>query len=300
MTSKTPYVIGACLLGAGLMVGMVLGHSDPHAVAKGSAAAVRARIYSADIISPSPAQELKAAPASTSAFDPGLEPKNYFFLTMMAALAIAWSVRKKQTVDIFALAAANGTVVVNPRVDRTAAIMSGASSRPSAAAVPRHLLKNPYGTGFHHLTFDEQVKIAIEASLRSARVIGVIHFTFPTTSKGELVRSDENPRPDIRVVADRFRSRLRQTDCVRLLAKNEIAVFISLLSNVTDLESIATRLSYVAKESGFSLGTGLQDRPGLAMYPLDGYTGTDLISAAKNHAASLDVLALNAPDSEAA
>ena len=45
---------------------------------------------------------------------------------------------------------------------------------------------------------------------------------------------------------------------------------------------------------------GLQDRPGLAMYPLDGYTGTDLISAAKNHAASLDVLALNAPDSEAA
>ena len=97
-------------------------------------------------------------------------PKNYFFLTMMAALAIAWSVRKKQTVDIFALAAANGTVVVNPRVDRTAAIMSGASSRPSAAAVPRHLLKNPYGTGFHHLTFDEQVKIAIEASLRSAPV----------------------------------------------------------------------------------------------------------------------------------
>jgi len=290
MPNTSTYVIGACLLGGGFLIGTVSRSADPHAlVASNPAASARSRITSADVLSPIPPQSGPVVQATPSAFDLGLQPHNYMFMAMMGSLAVAWRLRKKPTVDILSITTTTGKAHADPYIDRTAAFMTNATNSNIAVTVPRELLKNPYGPAFNHLSFDERVNIAIEASLRARRVIGVIHFFIDTTHKGEVVRKEDGPGPVMRELAERFRKRLRPSDCVRLMGENEIAVFISLLSNTTDLQSIATRLSRVVTESGLCPAPARLPKAGLAIYPVDGYLGTELIRAAKKRTAPLDL-----------
>lgn len=146
-----------------------------------------------------------------------------------------------------------------------------------ALAAPRHLFQNPYGREASHFSFEDQVKFAIEASMRAGRVIGVIHFHLAPQIGAHPAAADGASQPPLEAVAQAFRACLRRTDHVRILNGREIAVFISLLAGQKDLQSIASRLHRAA----LPFGTFAAQTPGTAIYPLHGYDAGELIATAR-------------------
>lgn len=143
---------------------------------------------------------------------------------------------------------------------------------------PRALFENPYGAEYAGLTLNDRVRVAIEASLRASRVIGVIVFHLPRViSNGRTMEVSER---QVEELAALLRSKLRQTDGVVRLGDGSIAVFISLLATKGNLNKIAHRLYTETQQFFISAPASQPLAPGTAMYPIDGYEPEDLIAAA--------------------
>ena len=184
-------------------------------------------------------------------------------LLLIAAGAFGFAIRgSARSRGRVTLGRPNPSLNLPPEVERLAAAME---VQPAISA-PRTLLQNPWGQEADGLSFDERVRLAAQGSVIAGRVIGVIHFHL---GGGEAAVAD--PAAPI---ADRFRAALRATDHVRVLDRFEIIVFISLLPSLDALRSIAGRLKAIAE------GFGRVCEPGLAMYPIDGYSSGELIEAA--------------------
>jgi hypothetical protein len=214
------------------------------------------------------AQPSLAPPASNTPFETWR-----FALILLAVLGGAgWYVRKRIT---SASADLPEDIDTSKRLERNLA----AFSTTPTADVPRELLTNPWTYPDASLSFDERVQLAVEGSLRASRVLGLIWF-------------DAYAGADAVRVADRLRSelqgKLRGTDYVRIKAEKggtiEIAVFVPLLRNRTDLAKIAGRLMTVANILVIDNKTLRVSEPGLAVYPIDGYSTDDLIASAKANA----------------
>jgi len=147
------------------------------------------------------------------------------------------------------------------------------------ADAPRFLLANPWTGGDPSLTLDERVRIAIEASLRASRTLGVICFEVPAFAN----------QPEHEVVLRMLRERLRRSDHVEIAERRggaAIHVYVPLLRHRSDLAAISERL---LETLGVCAGAGLRAqqrklglaRMGLAMYPIDGYTRADLLASAR-------------------
>ncbi len=142
------------------------------------------------------------------------------------------------------------------------------------------------GPGGRELTFEERLQFAMTASLREGRVIGVIHFHIRCLEGGDPPKRDLADPGLIDVVADRFRKSLRTTDCVAILAPDEIAIFIAALSSLMDLRAIAGRLSTAALDlDPLSVRFAASD-PGIAIHPIDGYSGDNLVASARARSAN--------------
>ena len=195
---------------------------------------------------------------------------------LLAAGAMAW--RRRLTQEATAdWGSASRAHVDAKHFDRKLAFLTG----QPVVRVPRNLTQNPYGAEAAHFTLEQQVRFAIEASMRAGRVIGVIHFQLDQPANPATAGDTPAPQP-LEAVAAAIRERLRSSDHVRLLNDRELAVFISLLAGQADLVKIARRLHNVA----LSFDNLAVCAPGAAIYPLHGYSAGELIDTARQDSIS--------------
>jgi hypothetical protein len=152
-------------------------------------------------------------------------------------------------------------------------------SGASFAIVPRALPASPFTQQNDVTTLARQIEIAARASTRLSRTVGLIYFE-PLGYAEYLERhGQEKAREAMRTLVSELRQSLRSSDHVAALGENRILICICLLSGLTDLESITRRMfSIVAR---LELTVAATQRAGLAIYPINGYSGGELIRAAR-------------------
>ncbi|MGE3246355.1 MAG: hypothetical protein AB7F96_02315 [Beijerinckiaceae bacterium] len=144
---------------------------------------------------------------------------------------------------------------------------------------PRVLLENPYGAELPGLSLEDRVKVAAEASLRHSRTIGLI--LFDTASMSAVANGARGPNTEIAIeMCERFATKLRPSDGIADFG-GRVGVFISLLKTKDDLAKIAARLLAVASQTAEEHGLKLENKPGTAMYPIDGYGLDELLQSAQ-------------------
>lgn len=114
-----------------------------------------------------------------------------------------------------------------------------------------------------------------------SRTIGLIYFEAPAYAQIEAQHGKAGAHQAMSCLASELRRSLRNTDHVSLLDDNSVLVCICLLANLSDLENIARRLRSVVERLGLGAELGAVLPIGLSIYPLNGYTGADLISAVR-------------------
>lgn len=139
--------------------------------------------------------------------------------------------------------------------------------------------KNPFGSDYAHLKFEERVQMAGDQSLKDNQIMGVVCLSLHSSISDEAAAQPEL-RSRIFDLADQVRGALRATDNVQVTEANEIAVFVSRLRSRSDLLETARRLSVLLAEKGDNLRFAA---PGFALYPLHGYSSTELIDAARRN-----------------
>lgn len=156
--------------------------------------------------------------------------------------------------------------------------------------VPRTLPASPFSAGRDLTKLGREIEIAAQACVRLSRTVGLISFDFPMI---EAIAREQGARAADEagaLLADAFRSSIRATDHVAWLGRSEMLVCICLLESMRDLRSIAARLMAVAQARG--LLAAADASTGFAIYPLNGYDGSELIAAAQ---AARRQSGLNAP-----
>ena len=265
MSTIRNIIIGAGLLLAGYATGSIDQQPGPPATpARPAAAAAWPRVERGD-------RDRASGPGDRNG--EGGFAFGQLLLTLLGAGFAAGIYRNRKFRKSIISRLPDGADAPRPDVPRTASFTGASTARPA----PRALLRNPYGPECAGLSFEEQMQIAARASLLSSRVIGVIHFAIPgpPVAGDELVGEDQ-----AEILAQRFRRALRTSDCVRILNSREIVIFVSLLSRREILIGISGRLQAVARDSGL-FGEDVElPEPGLAMYPIDGYSSDELILAA--------------------
>lgn len=161
-----------------------------------------------------------------------------------------------------------------------AAIRPGVEEAEGAAIVPRTLPHSPFTDAVDAPTLEGQIEIAAEACVRLSRTIGIIYFEVPGYAQIALRDGKEKAAEIVSALAEALRHHLRVTDHLAVLDCRRIVVCVCLLDKATDLEGIARRLAVIVQRHKLAAGEGAQIRPGLAIYPLNGYSGAELVAAA--------------------
>ncbi|PPD46117.1 MAG: hypothetical protein CTY15_01700 [Methylocystis sp.] len=153
--------------------------------------------------------------------------------------------------------------------------------------VPRTLPTNPFSGAASLAALIDELEMAAAASVRLSRTIGLVFFEFPAVSAIETAQGADAADAVIASLAQDFRRAVRATDNVIILGRRQILVTICLLAGRKDLETVASRLTAAARRRALIEEDAPSLPVGLAMYPLDGYSGAELIDAAKRHYAEL-------------
>jgi hypothetical protein len=175
---------------------------------------------------------------------------------------------------------------VNQKPEDDAADESNAPWQPAPGQydlVPRTLPENPFTSSNKLGTLAAEIEAAAAASVRLSRTIGLIYFEFPALAAFEAENGAEAADQLIVSLAQDFRRGLRATDHVAILNRRQLLVSICLLTGRTDLETIAARLSAAGRRRDLIDEQARSSPAGLAIYPLDGYGGLELIESAKRH-----------------
>jgi GGDEF domain-containing protein len=151
----------------------------------------------------------------------------------------------------------------------------------SIAIVPRALPNSPFTEKSDIHTLVRQIEIAARASARLSRSFGLIYFEPHGYAQFEEQHGHKNTRQAMSSLVSELRSSLRSSDHAALLDDHSILICICLLASLSDLESVAQRMFSVVARLGLTVET--QQRAGLAIYPLNGYSGDDLIRAAQEN-----------------
>jgi endoglucanase len=187
---------------------------------------------------------------------------------------------------------------VNQKPEDEAADESNANWRPAPGQydlVPRTLPENPFTSSNKLGTLAAEIEAAAAASVRLSRTVGLIYFEFPALAAFEAQSGAEASDNLVVLLAQDFRRGLRATDHVAILNRRQILVSICLLAGRTDLETIAARLTATARRRDLIEAHAPSSPAGLAIYPLDGYGGLELIEAAKRHCLELRPDAASGP-----
>ncbi len=165
--------------------------------------------------------------------------------------------------------------------------------------VPRTLPQNPYSASQSLPVLADEIDVAAAASVRLSRTVGLIYFEFPSLAAFEAEHGAESARGLVAALAEDYRRALRATDNVSILNGEHILIAISLLAGRKDLETIASRLTAAARRRGMIEEDAPSLPAGLALYPLDGYSGAELIESARRRCRELRPETVPAPAPQA-
>ena len=144
--------------------------------------------------------------------------------------------------------------------------------------VPRAFEQSPFSSDPTLEQLAEEIKIAAQASRRLGRAFGLMYFATDSYCCG--MRPSRKSR-NLDSLIEKLKQQLRNSDHVGVFNGKEIVVCICLLMAPRDLETIASRLWRVGKESGLINGDPADPAIGYAIYPRNGYEGAQLIAAAR-------------------
>lgn len=147
--------------------------------------------------------------------------------------------------------------------------------------VPRTLPQNPFSTSTSLSVLADEIETAAAASVRLSRTVGLIYWEFPLLVSYEKAHGVQAVDALIESLAQDFRRALRATDNVAILNRRHFLVSICLLAGRKDLETIASRLTAAARRRDMLEEDAPSLPAGLAIYPLDGYSGLELIESAR-------------------
>ncbi|MDE2361921.1 MAG: GGDEF domain-containing protein [Hyphomicrobiales bacterium] len=151
-------------------------------------------------------------------------------------------------------------------------------------AVPRTLCNNPLGA-YGSASLSERIDMALEASNFYDRSLGVIYYD--VASYGRIARSHGATAADqaLGFVLAMLQLVLRKTDRAELIGKGRFAICLPLLPDEETLHSVRKRAAKAMDKMRFeAIGAEkLEYDYGVAIYPIHGKTGAELIAHAKQN-----------------
>ena len=145
---------------------------------------------------------------------------------------------------------------------------------------PRTLLRNPFTQSRDIETLGREIEAAATASIRRGRTLGLAVIELPVNSIKQASEQDQ-AEALVGFIAGELRRILRSADHVAVLDSREILICVCLLEGRNDLERVASRLSAVVRRLAEIPDEAPPLPVGFAIYPLDGYSGQELIAAAR-------------------
>ncbi len=166
-------------------------------------------------------------------------------------------------------------------IDEVVDALSKDKSGRSYAVVPRALPTTPFTEQNDINTLAREIEIAARASTRLSRTVGLIYFEPENYAECFERHGGEKTRQAMSSLVAELRQSLRSSDHVTLLGDNKVLICVCLLAGLTDLESITRRMVSIVARLG--LTERASQRAGLAIYPINGYSGSELIRAAEEN-----------------
>jgi endoglucanase len=161
--------------------------------------------------------------------------------------------------------------------------VSQAMGKPRLRIAPRTLPISPFAPSSDPGALGRQIEIAAEACVRLDSKIGLIYFEPPAIADTRKAQGDAAANVIVASLAAELRRWLRAADHVEVINQNQIVCCICPLETRQDLESVSKRMCAIVRRMGLA-GNGALEAPvpaGLAMYPVDGYSGEELIETAR-------------------
>ncbi len=126
--------------------------------------------------------------------------------------------------------------------------------------------ENPFDADKGDLPLENRISLAAESSAEFSRGVSVLYLRTPATVDAQGV---------LAVV----RASLRPSDHAEMIAPNEIVACLNLIRDLSNVDGVIARLTQRLLEKGWPQAT--PPRFGRALYPMHGYSGGDLIGAAR-------------------
>ncbi|MFT4057453.1 MAG: hypothetical protein QM681_23325, partial [Novosphingobium sp.] len=152
---------------------------------------------------------------------------------------------------------------------RAASPKDGYAGQREFANLP---FENPFGPAHADAPLDARITMAAEASAEYSRSVSVLYLATPR---------NVDPEGVVSIV----RASLRPTDHVETTGAGEIVACLNLIRDLSNVDGVIARLAQRLHDNGWPRET--PPRIGRALYPMHGYSGADLIDAARRQA--LDV-----------
>jgi hypothetical protein len=150
---------------------------------------------------------------------------------------------------------------------------AGATSHAERREFRQRLPHNPFGPDDRDRILDERITEAAELCVQYGRKAIVVTLTFDDISSDELSAAA--------VVAQQI---VRKTDLVAIVSSNEIVIGLAMVHDFAAAGLVTARLRRALASP--VLLSGIRVSCGAAIYPLHGYSGEELIAAARRSARS--------------
>ncbi len=124
------------------------------------------------------------------------------------------------------------------------------------------------------------IEIAAELSCRHDRRVGVIVAHVGAYEELAFRFGSEHARQTVDIITQEIRAALRPGDLVSVRDNGEIVTCAPFVMVKDEIKGIAARLRRTIAEIGERSGIDFKVRMGTSIYPLDGYTGEELIASA--------------------
>lgn len=152
------------------------------------------------------------------------------------------------------------------RLGEAPPIVEGAPAHAGMREFASLPFENPFDPAGADLPLDRRISLAAEASAEFSRGVSVLYLQTPATV---------DPEGALAVL----RGALRPSDHAEMIGPDEIVACLNLIRDLSNVDGVVARLTQRLHERGWP-----QDMPprfGRALYPMHGYSGADLIAAAR-------------------
>lgn len=152
------------------------------------------------------------------------------------------------------------------RLGEAPPIVEGASTHAGMREFASLPFENPFDPARADLPLDRRISLAAEASAEFSRGVSVLYLQTPASV---------DPEGALAVL----RGSLRPSDHAEMIGPDEIVACLNLIRDLSNVDGVIGRLTQRLHERGWP-----QDAPprfGRALYPMNGYSGADLIAAAR-------------------